>query len=144
MQSLNRLYDRSGTLWQGRYKASLVQDDRYLLSCYKYIELNPIRAGMVESPGQYPYSSYARNALGKFDNLVTPHSVYLSLGTSTARRLAAYRMLFSDELRPELLAQIRSATNACHVLGSETFKDQIEAMLGRSVRPGKAGRPRGS
>ncbi len=141
VQSLNRLYNRSGTLWQGRYKASLVQDDRYLLSCYRYIELNPVRAGLVESPGQFPYSSYARNALGKFDNLITPHPVYLSLAASAASRLAAYRQLFSGELHPELLTLIRNTTNACQVLGSEEFKDQIEAMLGRSVRPGKAGRP---
>ncbi|MEM8814416.1 MAG: transposase [Pseudomonadota bacterium] len=144
VQSLNRLYQRSGPLWQGRYKASLVQDNHYLLSCYRYIELNPVRAGVVRSPGQYPFSSYAHNALDALDGLVTPHSVYLSLGPSTASRLAAYRKLFSNELSPELLTLIRSVTNACQLLGSDGFKDQIEAMLGRSVRPGKSGRPKGS
>ncbi len=142
VQALNQQYGRTGTLWEGRYKASLVQDDRYLLTCYRYIELNPVRAGMVTAPGDYRYSSYPCNAIGKPDLLVTPHPVYQSLAGSAEQQQVAYRALFSADIAPELLATIRNTTNACGVIGNETFKDQIETMLGRSVRPGKSGRPR--
>lgn len=142
VQTINKKYDRTGTLWQGRYKASLVQDDRYLLTCYKYIELNPVRAGLVSAPGDYPYSSFPHNASGIYNSLLTPHTVYESLACTAGERQAAYRKLFLDAIAPDLLSAIRDSTNACLVLGSDRFKDQIEAMLGRSVRPGKAGRPR--
>lgn len=142
VQVLNKRYDRTGTLWQGRYKASLVQSDRYLLTCCKYMELNPVRAGLVLAPGDYPYSSFHYHATGTEDALLTVHAVYQSLGPEPELRQAAYRKLFSDPIAPEELAAIRETTNACLVLGSDRFKDQIEAMLGRSVRPGKSGRPR--
>ena len=141
VQTINKKYDRTGTLWQGRYKASLVQDDRYLLTCHKYIELNPVRAGLVSAPGDYPYSSFAHNASGRSDGLVTPHDIYESLACTAGERRAAYRKLFQDSVAPEILSAIRDTTNACLVLGNDRFKDQIEAMLGRSVRPGKDGRP---
>ena len=141
VQTLNKKYDRTGTLWQGRYKASLVQDDCYLLTCHKYIELNPVRAGLVSAPGDYPYSSFAHNASGSSDSLVTPHDIYESLARTADDRRAAYRNLFRDSVAPEMLSAIRDTTNACLVLGSDRFKDQIETMLGRSVRPGKDGRP---
>lgn len=144
VQTLNKKYDRTGTLWQGRYKASLVQDDRYLLACHKYIELNPVRAGLVSSPGDYSYSSFAYNANGNFDSLLTPHNIYESLASTADERRAAYRELFVDTIAPEMLSTIRNTTNACLVLGNDRFKDQIEALLGRSVRPGKDGRPRKS
>lgn len=141
VQMLNKKYDRTGTLWQGRYKASLVQDDNYLLACHKYIELNPVRAGLVPTPGDYPYSSFAHNASGRSDKLLTPHRTYKALARSAERRRAAYRELFQDGIAPDMLSTIREATNACRVLGSDHFKDEIESMLGRSVRPGKSGRP---
>ena len=142
VQTLNRRRDRTGTLWEGRYKASLVQDDRYLLTCYRYIELNPVRAGMVLRPEDYPYSSHRHNAFGATDALVTSHSVYWSLATTAEQRLAAYRALFASELGPELLALVRDTTNACQILGNKRFKDRIQSILGRAVRPGKPGRPR--
>ena len=141
MQKLNRQYNRTGSLWQGRYKASLVQNDRYLLTCYRYIELNPVRAGMVRHPSDYPYSSYHHNATGQADPLLKIHSTYRSLAATQEQRLSTYRALFADEISPELLALVRTTTNACRVLGDDRFKDQIEAMIGRSVRPGKPGRP---
>lgn len=141
VQKLNRQYNRTGTLWQGRYKASLVQDDRYLLTCYRYIELNPVRAGMVRHPADYPYSSFRHNATGQPDTILTTHPVYKSLAATPEQRQAAYRALFADEIAPELLALVRDTTNACRILGDDRFKNQIEAMLGRSVRPGKPGRP---
>jgi putative transposase len=78
-QYFNRTYHRSGSLWEGRYKSSLVNTDHYLLACYRYIELNPVRAGIARRPEDYPYSSFHANALGKPDSVITPHSVYLEL-----------------------------------------------------------------
>jgi putative transposase len=79
VQRLNSRYNRSGTLWEGRHKASFVQGDSYFSVCQHYIELNPVRAGMVDSPEQYPYSSFPFNAAGKHDALLTLHQVYLAL-----------------------------------------------------------------
>ena len=141
VQALNKKYERTGTLWEGRYKASLVQSDGYLLACHRYIELNPVRAGLVSAPGDYPYSSYAHNACGCSDKLVTFHAVYASLGRTDEERCTAYQRLFNTSVAPEMLSTIRDATNACLVVGDDGFKDQIEAMLGRSVRHGKRGRP---
>jgi putative transposase len=141
VQKLNRRYNRTGTLWQGRYKASLIQDDPYLLTCYRYIELNPVRAGMVRLPGDYRHSSYRHNATGESNALLTAHPVYQSLAATQEKRLAAYRALFADEIAPELLELVQNTTNACRVLGNDKFKDQVETMLGRSVRPRKSGRP---
>ncbi|MDP3282776.1 MAG: hypothetical protein Q8M57_17335 [Nitrosomonas sp.] len=91
MQYVNRTYQRSGGLWQGRYKASYIQSERYLLACMRYIELNPVRAEMVTRPGEYRWSSYGANALGKEDKLLTPHDEYLALGSTAAGRQEAYR-----------------------------------------------------
>ncbi len=142
VQRLNKNYNRTGTLWEGRYKATLVQDDQYLLACYRYIELNPARAGLVEAPGDYPYSSYGHNALGQLDPLLSTHPVYNAMASHPHGRQSAYQDLFTDTISPELLTTIRDTTNSCLVLGNDRFKDQIEAMLGRSVRPARRGRPR--
>ena len=142
VQRLNARYQRTGTLWEGRYKASLVQDDQYLLSCQRYIELNPVRAGMVAAPGDYPWSSYRHHALGKPDPLLTSHARYLALHAAPSARQQAYRSLFRDTLSEELLTQFRQNTNACTVIGNDRFKAQIATMLGRALPTGKRGRPR--
>ena len=139
---INRLYQRSGTLWEGRYKASLVESERYLLTCYRYIELNPVRAGMVQHPGDYPWSSYLTHAQGKPNPIVTDHGEYLRLGQSPEQRQHAYRALFQYQIEPDQVHGIRAALNQCRVLGGERFKDEIEQQLDRRVRPGKPGRPR--
>ena len=141
VQRINRQYRRTGTLWQGRYKASLVHDEAYLLHCQRYIELNPVRAGMVRDPGHYAHSSYRCNALGVEDPIVSPHLLYTQLVTGPAQ-LGNYRKLFESELERNLVDDIRKATNACRVLGGDQFKDQIESMLNRRVRPGPIGRPK--
>lgn len=141
VQRLNARHRRSGTLWEGRYKASLVQTDQYLMACQRYIELNPVRAGLVAAPGEYPYSSYRLHALGKEDPLLTPHANYLALHTDPAGRRNAYRALFSDMLSEELLTRLRESTNSCSVIGNEQFGRQIAAMLGRAIPTGKRGRP---
>ncbi len=141
VQGINRRYNRSGTLWQGRYKACLVQDETYLLQCQCYIELNPVRAGMVADPADYAHASYRFNALGVIDPLITPHKTYIDLGEHDELRRDAYRWTFESTLDRELVDRIRSATNACRVLGNTRFTKQIEAMLGRRVRPARMGRP---
>ncbi len=144
VQAVNRRYGRTGTLWEGRYKASLVDADSYFLACHRYIELNPVRAGIVPDPGMYFYSSYGSNALGQFDALVHPHAIYEQLGHTEDQRCAAYRRMFVDALESPVLERIRDTTNACQVLGNDRFIAQIETMLGRRVRAGKAGRPKKS
>lgn len=141
VQRLNAQYKRTGTLWEGRYKACLVQSDEYFLTCQRYIELNPVRAGIVASPGEYPYSSYAHHALGSEDSLVSQHPSYSSIHSNPDDRRRAYRELFVDEFSEEELQRIRFSTNACSFIGSERFRRQIEAMLGRSLTTGKRGRP---
>lgn len=141
VQFINHTYQRTGTLWEGRYKASLVDSQAYLLTCMRYIELNPVRAGMTEMPDQYHWSSYATNAGGKPDNRLTPHPLYLALGNTQEERCYAYRELFRNKVENKLLHEIREATNQELVLGREDFKDRIENMLQRKVRKGMPGRP---
>lgn len=139
---INDTYYRTGTLWEGRYKASLVGSAGYLLKCHMYIELNPVRAGMVKSPNEYRFSSYRANALGESSPLLGPHPLYLGLGATPDERCLAYRALFRDALGVEDLHRIRLALNQELVYGNDRFKAQIEALTTRRVRPGKAGRPR--
>lgn len=139
----NYSYSRSGTLWEGRYKSCLVQSDRYLLEVYRYIELNPVRAGIVTAPDEFPWSSYPINALGKTSGLCTPHPEYLKLGAEPEQRYTAYQALFKTALHNQTLKKIRSATNKCMVIGSEQFRDKIEILTGRRVREKKRGRPLG-
>ena len=131
VQYFNYTYRRTGTLWEGRYKATLIDSERYLLTCYRYIELNPIRAMMVERPELYPFSSYHCNALGVFDKLIVPHHLYQALGSTDIKRQLAYSRLFRQSVEPEELESIRNATNNAWVLGNEYFKKEIEGLLNR-------------
>ncbi len=142
VQYVNRTYRRSGTLWEGRYRSCLIQEEGYLLACQRYIELNPVRAGMVVHPEEYRWSSYRANAQGEADRLIRPHELYLALGGDDAARQAAYRELFRSELEPGLVDSIRRATNGNFALGDERFAARISAALGRRVVPGRSGRPR--
>jgi putative transposase len=150
MQSIGRRYvryvndrhGRSGTLWEPRYRAALVEAEPYLLTCTRYIELNPVRAGMVADPADHPWSSYRRHALGEPDRVVTDHPLYRALGRTKAERQAAYRAQFRHGIDAGRLRDIRESVQRCGVLGTERFKDQLEAALSRRVRPGKPGRPR--
>ena len=137
----NREYQRSGTLWEGRFKSSLVQSESYLLHCQRYIELNPVRANMVADPSDYKWSSYQHNALGKNAALCTPHEEYLRLGTMDKERQEVYRELFRYHVDGDLMDDIRSAANKGLALGGERFKNEIEQLLGRRVRAAKMGRP---
>lgn len=142
VQYINKTYRRTGTLWDSRYKSSLVQADAYLLLCQRYIELNPVRAAMVDDPAHYRWSSYRANGLGQADPLLTPHEVYVGLGRNEAARLAAYRALFRSELDTEAIGDIRMALNQGQPLGNSRFVASIERTTGerREVKP--RGRPR--
>jgi putative transposase len=142
VQYVNKTYRRTGTLWDSRYKSSLVQSDRYLLTCQRYIELNPVRAGIVDEPAHYRWSSYRHNALGQTDVLLTPHALYLSLDPSQEQRQASYRALFEHGIDVAQITDIRMALRQSQPLGNSRFVDQIERMTGerREVRP--RGRPR--
>ena len=142
VQYVNRVYRRSGTLWEGRFRSCPIQEEAYLLVCQRYIELNPVRAGMVGHPGEYRWSSYRANGQGEDNAVIRPHSLYAALGLDVASRQAAYRELFRYELEPGLVDQIRRATNGNFVLGSERFAADAASTLGRRVLPGKSGRPR--
>lgn len=138
----NKTYRRSGTLWEGRFKSCLVQTDEYLLQCYRYIELNPVRANMVNDPAGYVWSSYRCNGLGVASALLTPHESYMALGDSVDERLENYRALFRHHVDEALVTEIRSSINSGLVLGSERFKDEVEGNLGQRARRGTAGRPK--
>lgn len=142
VQYVNRTYRRTGTLWDSRYKSSLVQAEAYLLLCQRYIELNPVRAAMVDDPAHYRWSSYRANGLGQADSLLTAHPLYAELGRDVAERCMAYRALFRSELDSEALSGIRLALNQGQPLGGSRFIDSIERTTGqrREVRP--RGRPR--
>ncbi len=141
VQYVNRVYDRSGTLWEGRFRSSIVQAETYLLRCQRYIELNPVRAGMVDTPGAYPWSSFGANALGQRGELITPHPIFLALGSDDAKRRAAYLELVRDELEPMELEEIRTSVNAGYALGNERFRKEMAVALGHRAGPGKPGRP---
>lgn len=138
---VNKTYQRTGTLWEGRYKSSLVDSDHYLLTCMRYIELNPVRANMVKHPGEYKWSSYSENAQNRYDGLVERHPIYLELGAVDEDRQAAYRELFRNHMDSEELHEIRDSLNHELVLGRSYFKDKIEKITNRKTRLGIPGRP---
>ena len=135
VQYFNYQYRRTGTLWEGRYKATLIDSEKYLLTCYRYIELNPVRAGMVDRPGDYPWSSFGCNALGKADDVVVPHDLYLHLGNDQLARREAYAELFERELCEKTLSEIRQATNRSWLLGSDQFCESIKPLINRQMQP---------
>jgi putative transposase len=144
VQYFNYTYRRTGTLWEGRYKATLIDSEHYALGCYRYIELNPVRAGMVDHPSEYPWSSYASNALGKTNELVVGHALYKRLGENIQRRLEAYRALFDVAVEQKTIEEIREATNKSWVLGSDFFKEMIEDKINRPMKPRSKGGDRKS
>ena len=132
---VNDTYNRSGTLWEGRYKSTLVDSENYFLIVSRYIELNPVRACMVEYPSQYPWSSFRRNALGVPIKLITPHYCYQSLGNNDEQRQLAYKALFNSLIPDYTIEEIRDSLNKAWVLGDNRFKLQIEEQSGRRSAP---------
>jgi putative transposase len=133
-QYVNKTYERSGTLWEGRFRSCLVQEEDYLLACYRYVEANPVRAGLVRDPCDSDWSSHRANTGSDPDPAITPHEEYRRLGSD------AYRELFKGDPRYWRTEEIRTATNGNYVLGSDAFKRAMAVRLGRRVEPGKPGR----
>lgn len=139
---INRKYGKSGTLWEGRHKGCIIDSDHYLLACMRYIELNPVRAGMVRCPDQYPWSSYQANALGVLNKLITPHELYVSLGENVANRHKVYRELFRiEQLDNDSLSNLRSTVQTGTPLGNDRFRYQVESVLSCKVGHSRPGRP---
>jgi putative transposase len=145
VQYFNYSYKRSGTLWEGRYRATVVDSERYLLTLMRYIELNPVRAGMVTLPQDYPWSSFRRNALGESGSnadWLSSHNEYLRLGRDAADRQTAYEALFAKAMDQADLANIRDCTHKGWALGGERFRSEIEALGKRRAASRGVGRPR--
>lgn len=149
MQSLGRRYvrhvnaahGRTGTLWEGRYRAAPIEGEAHFLACCRYIELNPVRAGLAAHPRDWPWSSWRAHALDAADALVRDHPLYRALGADAGERGRAYRALFRRSLDPDFVEALRSATNGGWALGSGRFKRRIAKALGRRVAPLPKGRP---
>jgi putative transposase len=131
VRHFNFRYDRTGTLFEGRFKANLVQSSRYFLGCCRYIELNPVRAGMAENPAKYTWSSYAAHAFGKNVAIWSPHEEYLALGNHDRERQSCYRDLFITQMEKAALDEIRESIRTGFVLGDDTFRGQMAALTGQ-------------
>jgi putative transposase len=138
---INKKYGRTGTLWEGRFKASLVAESNYVLACYRYIELNPVRAGMVRFPGEYAWSSYRGNATARTDTLLAEHAAYTGLGSTRDLRLANYRKLFEQDLSTEQLLDLRQCLQSGTPYGSERCLSEVEQALNVKVGQKQRGRP---
>jgi putative transposase len=147
VQYLNFTYNRTGTLFEGRYRATVVDSERYLLTCMRYIEDNPVRAAMVARPADYPWSSHSANAAGaRGENAdwLMPHEVYTRLGADAAARHQAYRALWKSPLDEAALTLIRASTHKGWALGDARFAQEIEALGQRRAASLGRGRPRKS
>ena len=138
---VNVTYQRHGGLWEGRYKCNVIESRAYLLSCMRYIELNPVRAGMVDHPAKYRWSSYAANALGVGNAVLTAQAEYVALGRFPNERQSVYRGLFDVGPDSDELALLRGALQTGTPLGNEKFKAEIEATLDLKVGFVRRGRP---
>ncbi|MDA0992743.1 MAG: transposase [Proteobacteria bacterium] len=138
----NKKYDRSGTLWEGRFKCSLIDTDRYCLACYRYIDLNPVRAGIVAHPGDYRWSSYRHNAFGAPSTFLTPHSSYTLLGRTRQLQAEQYGRIVMNSLDQETLAVIRHGIRKQLPIGSNQFISGIQQHIGQQIGTGKIGRPK--
>lgn len=138
----NKRHGRSGALWERRFHASPVDSDRYCLACYRYIELNPVRAGMVRRPDDYAWSSVRINCGTRASSLVTPHAVFLELGKTAEIRAARYRELLEEGLPQKVMNELRNGVRSGLPAGSEEFRQSLEASVNRSLRRRRPGRPR--
>lgn len=151
MQALGRSYvwwfnarhERTGTLWEGRYRACLVDSGGYVLRCYRYIDLNPVRARMVADPTAYSWSSCAVNSTAVADPLLTPHPAYLALGSTPGQRAVAYRTLLAQALPDEQVTEIRTFLQQQRALGGDSFRAMVEARTARFAGCRPAHRPPG-
>jgi putative transposase len=138
----NNKYGRTGTLWQGRFKATVIEPVQYFITCSRYIELNPVRAGIVAAAAEYRWSSYAHHVGTKADPVVIDHPLYWSLGNTPFDREAAYLRLMEQPLTADEIDVLNEATLKGWLLGSEKFKESIARQTARRISPGKRGRPK--
>jgi putative transposase len=131
---------RTGSIWEGRYRAHLVEADRYFFACMRYIEMNPVRAGMAKTPRDYRWSSYKANAEAKADPIITPHPLYADLGATAEGRAENYRSLFDDVTAESELNAIRDAISGGWPLGAEGFTSLVSRHAGQSMQRGQRGR----
>lgn len=138
---INRKYGRSGTLWQGRYRATVVDAGQYLLLCCRFIEHIPVHAGLVAEPGDYAWTSYAHHIGARADALITDHALYWALGNTPFEREAGYKTLVEQGLDDAQYAALSKAVLKGWALGSDQFKAALEKQGNRRVQPAKRGRP---
>ncbi len=138
---VNKLEMRTGTLWEGRFKASLIDTEQYLLACYRYIELNPVRAAIVTEPEDYRWSSYRCHAAMATNPILDAHETYDALGKSRAERALAYRRFVSDGVSKTELSLIRAAVQRNQLTGGKQFQEAIERRTGHRVHSRGRGRP---
>jgi putative transposase len=139
VQYFNRRYGRSGTLWEGRFRSCVAESSRYVLACYRYIELNPVRAGMTPHPDSYSWSSCASNTGVRADPSLSPHAEFVALAADERTRQRCYAALFAEQIDEPLQQAIRDATNGGYPLASEGFKATVIQPLGWKVAPAKRG-----
>ena len=139
VQYFNHQYQCSGTLWVRRYKSCLVQAEKYLIEVYRYIEMNPVRAKVVEDPSEYVWSSYQVNALGKESDVSTSHPEYLRLGSTKSERMENYGALFAYHVEDDLLDEIKLSLNKGMAIGQDRFKEEIEKFTDRRLKSKKVG-----
>jgi len=142
VRHINERYSRTGTLWEGRFRSSPVDSDYYCLACYRYIELNPVRAGIVAAPDDYRWSSYRENVGLRALSVVTPHASYLRIASEDERRREQYRQIVNERLPESTLATLRDSTVKGLPIGDERFLGMLERKTGRTIIPGPRGRPR--
>lgn len=138
---INTIHGRTGTLWEGRFKSSLVDTENYLLTCHRYIEMNPVRAGLVRHAADYSWSSHLHYVSAHSKSFITEHAMFTRLAETREERQALFRTMFSEDLDEGTLERIRYAANTGSALGSEPFLREAETRLGRAVRPPIRGRP---
>jgi putative transposase len=139
---INERLKRTGTLWEGRFKSSPIDSEYYCLACYRYIEMNPVRAGMVRSPGEYRWSSYRENVGQRALSIVNPHPCYLALGESQAARQRNYGDIFLERVPKPTVTEFRRGAVKGLPVGGDAFKSRIESEIGVSLGLRKVGRPR--
>jgi len=151
MQSVGRRYvryfnqrqERTGTLWEGRYRSTLIQAERYLLACMAYIDLNPVRAGMTETVGEYPWSSYSHYVGRRNDRLISPHPIYWELGNTPFAREAAYAGLVQSGISPAEQAAMTDSVLRGWALGEPDYVADLQRRTSRRVSMAQVGRPTG-
>ena len=139
---VNLRWGRTGTLFEGRFRSSLIDSEAYLFTCMSYIELNPVRAGIVGNPAHFPWSSYSSNASGSPGGVLVPHPLYLGLGQTPQERGDAWRRLVAAGISDEDLSRIRESAAKSRALGRDSFCAEVEANLERPIAPRPQGRPK--